>query len=315
MNKINKIVFYHNHVNGDCFQSRILVNQIIKETKNFNIEYYYSAPKAICSHSFDLGISEDNFNKYSCKEDKLVYSIDNDILFINIHIGLLDNFKCAFCLKDLIKNNNVIISEINKIINTPINYINENINPYLNFNYSFYDCDFLESFIIENKNIYEKIILIYNLIPTTFHVYFNHNIYLENIAYKNYLFITFNETNLNIKNIISIKNIYDLYNKQLPLSYGIEFSFLSLISDKVVLLPSGASLMSFNNQNLQNKFIIFINESINNNPHGAPFCVKNNTSDHLCTRELGWNVSILRINTDNLLFENIIKSLLNFFEL
>ena len=37
MNKINKIVFYHNHVNGDCFQSRILVNQIIKETKNFLI--------------------------------------------------------------------------------------------------------------------------------------------------------------------------------------------------------------------------------------------------------------------------------------
>ena len=33
----SKICFFHNHVNGDCFLSRILVKQIIDATKNKNI--------------------------------------------------------------------------------------------------------------------------------------------------------------------------------------------------------------------------------------------------------------------------------------
>ena len=41
----NKIVFFHNHVNGDCFLSRIIVKQIIEATNLDNINYYYTAPE------------------------------------------------------------------------------------------------------------------------------------------------------------------------------------------------------------------------------------------------------------------------------
>lgn len=298
----NKIVFFHGHVNGDCFQSRIIVNHIINITKHLNIEYCYTATRALSSHSLDLNILDENFNKYSVENYNSPCYIKDNILYIHVWIGLYNILKCTLCLKDIIKNYNLLIQEINNITDLNITFIPEDTYPYLNFNYSYYDCNFLQNFINNNKKVYSKIILIFNLVPSTFYsLSFDHSFYLNKLAikYPNYLFITFNDQNLNYKNIISIKKIYDLNNKDLPISFGIQFSYLSLLADKVLLLPTGPSLFCVNNNNIQNKFLIFLDIGTNKNPYNTVHCQDINYHDKLlCTSKFNWNINVLKLNSD-----------------
>ena len=112
----DKICFFHNHVNGDCFLSRILVKQIIDANKSKNITYYYTAPRALVSHCLDLGIPDKNFNIIPVQHlNELFFVIDN-MLFINIWIAIFadlnDNTKnkiCALCLNNVIPNYNKLI--------------------------------------------------------------------------------------------------------------------------------------------------------------------------------------------------------------
>ena len=62
MNNIDSIVFFHIHVNGDCYITRFLVDHIIKYTKSQINEYYYYAPRAFKSYCEDIGIPDKNFN-------------------------------------------------------------------------------------------------------------------------------------------------------------------------------------------------------------------------------------------------------------
>jgi len=122
----DKIIFFHEHVNGDCFQSRIIINHIINKTKHLNIEYYYTANRAIYSHALDLGILDENFNKYQNLIYNLPCYIENNILYINIWIGLFNHINkiCVLCMKNILINYNLLISEINKITNLNLEFIN-----------------------------------------------------------------------------------------------------------------------------------------------------------------------------------------------
>ena len=52
---MKNIVFYHHHVNGDCFASRIIVKHIIDNLKS-SVDYYYTSHKSISSHCLDIGV-------------------------------------------------------------------------------------------------------------------------------------------------------------------------------------------------------------------------------------------------------------------
>jgi len=305
--QFDKIVFFHEHVNGDCFQSRLIVNYIINKTKNLNIEYYYTSPRTISSFSVDLGIPHENFNKYSISSWGLPCYIENNILYINIWIGFYMgvNEICVFCNKNLLVNYNILISEINKITTLNLESINIEENPFFEFDYSYYDIEHLDVFVNEKKNEYDKVILVYNLNPTTFGSLsiIDHNFYLSQLSkkYKDFLFITFFETSLNIDNVVSIQTIYTLKNKILPDSFSIQFSYLSQLSEKVIILPSGPALFGFTdkNKNVKNKFLMFFDRI--NYTYCCPYCITNNDSNVslLCVDKHNWDVKLFYIDVFN----------------
>jgi hypothetical protein len=105
----DKICFFHNHVNGDCFLSRILVKQIMNANKSKNITYYYTAPRALVSHCLDLGIPDKNFNIVKIPHPNELFFVVDNMLFINIWIAIFadlnDSTKnkiCALCLNNVI---------------------------------------------------------------------------------------------------------------------------------------------------------------------------------------------------------------------
>jgi len=234
------------------------------------------------------------------------------MLYINIWIGLYNDINsiCVFCLKNIISNNNLLIKEINKISNLNIDYINKKICPYLKYNYEYYDCNFLNEYINEMKQKYLKIILIIDNNPTTFsNLNINHSFYLKKLSkkYKNYLFINFTERNLNIENIISFENIYKLHNKELPTGFGIQFSYLSFLVNKVILLPSGCSLFCFNDDNIENKYLMLFS----NNLEYTTYC--NNYNDNiLCSKNIGWKVKILNVDFNKFSKDYITRNIENF---
>ena len=310
----SKICFFHNHVNGDCFLSRILVKQIIDATKNKNIMYFYTAPRALVSHCLDLGISDDHFNIISVPYPEKIFFITHDILFVNIWIGIhtmlpssVINDVCGLCLKNVIPNYNNLITLLNNTYSLNINFINDefNVSPYLPIDHKYYNGDFIHKFISENKKTYEKIVLISNNNPTTF-------ITLNNITkryllpiinkFPNYLFITFEDTIKQSDNLISIKKIYQKTETPINQNYGLIFSLLSKLSDKVILIPSGASLTCFNNETIENKFMMFFDFSNYGNPEGCPHC--NNSKYKLCTSRFNWDITIMDVKFNNVNLNN-----------
>ena len=170
---MNKIIFFHTNVNGDCFLSRILVNQIINSTKHMNIEYFYTAPRAFTSHCLDLNIPDSNFNVIEVKDTSNHHYIIDDNLYIKVCIAIeiVGKIECAFCMKGVIENYNSLIKKLNSVYNFNILLIDVNLNnsPYIPFNFTHYDDNiFIKEYIQTQKNKYEKIVLICNNNPTTF---------------------------------------------------------------------------------------------------------------------------------------------------
>jgi hypothetical protein len=301
----NNIVFFHEHVNGDCFLSRILVKQIIDATKSNNITYYYTAPRAVVSHCLDLGIPDENFNIIKFPQTNQFFYIIDNILFINVWIGIttetdLDsNITCALCLNNLIPKYNILINKLNKELNMNIQLLNEinNKSPYLPLDNKVYNSKFIEDFIAENKQKYEKIVLICNNNPTTFistiGITKSYLLYITQ-QIPNYLFITFETTILQRDNVISIKQIYEKMNIQITNNWGIMFPLLSKLADKVILLPTGPSLACFNNQTIKNKFMILFDFSQSGNPGNCFHC--NNHNNKLCTSRFDWDITVMNVD-------------------
>lgn len=316
----DKIVFFHNHVNGDCFLSRILVKQIIDATKDKNIIYYYTAPRAHISWCLDLGIPDEHFNKISVSNAYLLYYIENEILFINVWIGIItgtvedENITCGLCLNNLITKYNVLIKLLNEDINMNIELLNDdkNISPYIDIDYNYYNGNFIENFINDNKKKYEKIVLICNNSPTTFisliDISRRYLFYIIN-KFPNYLFITFETTRLNSSNIISIQQIYNQINTPITHNWGIMFPLLSKLCDKVILLPTGLSLCCFNNQTNKNKFMMLFDFSDSGNPGGCNYC--KNSREKLCTSRFEWDISLMDIDYQDI---NLNDKICNFVE-
>jgi hypothetical protein len=303
------IIFFHENVNGDCFFSRLLVSKVIESTKNLDINYYYNSYRSLGSHCLDLGIKDDNFNIWPKKD--LDYSkkhyIINENLFINVWVGI-DNIdlyeSCCLCMKKFINYYNYRINILNLDYNLNINLINKEIIESININYDYYNCNFLNKFINDNKIIYKKIILVYNNKITTFIGLNNidHNYYIKTLSnkYIDFLFITFDETQLNSNNVISFSKIYEKYNIELPKCRGIQFSYLSILSDKVITLLSGCSQLCYHilNINQKNKFVLLYNSY---NPANCPICPIINEDNYLCIEinNLYFNVIIIDNPFDN----------------
>lgn len=313
---INKIVFFHEHVNGDCYSSRMIVNQIILSTKSLGIEYYYTAKRALNSHCLDIGIPDVNFNATNVNNYHLLHYISNNTLFINVWIGMninniTSNMICCFCLKTLYNKYNSLIN----ILNQSYNYLN--ITPiderymdkmYLPFDFTcYYEIPIFTDFIKINKGKYKKIILICNVNPTTFITTVNiTKKYLSHLSnkYTEYLFITFNNE-LSLTNVISISQIYNLYNQMSTTRNSIIFSYLSTHCDKVILLPTGPSLCCYNNIHDENKYMMFFDYSSHGNPGGCPYCSDDIYKTKLCMIKMDWHINICQINNKD---ENYIRN-------
>jgi len=257
---MNKIVFYHYHVNGDAFSSRIFVKHIIDIFKD-SVEYYYTAPRCKASHCLDIGIPDKNFNYVSIPTEannSIVY-FSNGILYIDLWIGNYYNFCCFWCFIGYIEYYNEVIDSINNLnITSYISYISKDIIPYIKFNYDFYNCKFFNEYFNKFRIIFSKIILVYNSTPTTYIMNVNHNLYVDELSnkYPNYLFLTFSETDIKRDNVKTVKTFYS-ENNTIPIDYGIEFSYLTFFCDKVIYTSSGITYLSiFNENNIKNKYIM-----------------------------------------------------------
>ena len=303
---IEKIVFFHFHVNGDSFYSRKLVKHIMDSTKDLNLTYYYTAPRSVISHCDDLGILPENFNVIQSPTYEF-YLLENNILFINVWMGVyldqiedLSNYEiCALCLNNYIYKINKKIRVLNDNLNLNIEELklsNEDC-LMLTRNYDFYDLKFIENFITKNKEKYEKIVLLCNNEPTTFITLTNiTRRYIAVITKKlpNYLFITFSPTIYTSENVISIEQICNQNNNAPYLDNGIIFSYLSKLCDKAILLPTGLSFTCFNDQYIKNKFLMLFDYDVIGNPNNCIYCI--NDRKKLCTSRFGWDISIFEIN-------------------
>jgi hypothetical protein len=298
---MNKIIFYHEHVNGDCFLSRILVNQIIQATKHMNIEYFYTAPRSLRSHCEDIGVPENNFNIIEVPDYKCGFYLINDTLFINVWIGntFVEKKMCAFCMDGVVINYNKLIELLNISHNLNIQLLNINSSPYIGYDFNNYsDSNFIKFFVETKKRMYDKIILICNTTPSTFlslkNVTQRYLYYLAN-KYTNYLFITFDDILLeyNFLNITSINEIYNINNIKTQNS-GVMFSFLSTTADKVILLPTGLSIGCFNNIKDDNKFMMLFDHY--NNPGGCPYCETNFKNEYFCTSRFDWYIKMAPVD-------------------
>ena len=307
--KIHSIVFFHNHVNGDCFSSRILVKQIIDNLPNLN--YYYTAPNSLISHCKDIGISDDNFNKIQIPNKFLVDNDSNYIfnkngyLYINVWIGNSLNYEspqklCWLCGSKYLQFYNYIITLLNQKLNITISLIETN-DPYIPLNYDLYDCNFLNDYMINQKKKYNKIVLYYNLSVNTIVDLnkFDNNQIITNTYDPNILYITFLPTQLSYDNVISIKDIYDNYNKTLPIGFGIEFSYLSIYCDKVISKASGSMFPILNNQNkhLKNKLLIITGNNVDNLSlqitHDDP------SKELACVAKFNWYMTVYNYSDNN----------------
>lgn len=318
----NKIVFFHQHVNGDSFHSRILVKQIIDATKEQNIMYYYTAPRAYISYCLDLGISDEHFNMIPVLKPNLLHYIENEILFINVWIGITtgtiedQNMVCALCLNNVIPKFNFLIKSLNNTLNMNIELLdeNKNISPYIEINNKYYNTDFIENFINKNKEKYDKIVLICNNNPSTFTSMVNitrgYLLYIIN-KFPNYLFITFQNTKITQTNLISIEKIYNETNTPISNNWAIMFPVLSKLSDKVILLPTGPSFACFNNETTKNKFMMLFDFSDSGNPYNCPHC--KTSKEKLCNYRFGWDITLMDVNyNDRNLANNICYFILDF---
>lgn len=139
----------------------------------------------------------------------------------------------------------------------------------MEFDYSYYYVNHLKLYILEKKKIYNKIILIFNNISNANYINFDYYDILIKLSSENldYLFITFiKDSRINIKNIISICDIYNDFNLSLPNDYGINFSYLGKFADKIICKDSGPSYFLFNKylKNKKNIFLWLTNESPEN---------------------------------------------------
>jgi hypothetical protein len=306
-----RICFYHYHVNGDCWSTRLIVQHIIEHTKHLNLEYYYTAPRAIDSHCQDIGISNKNFNILGLHGDIKDNLYINNTIYINVWIGYcnLSTF-CCFCLKTLDERYNDLIADINNrtdynipLIDTTIKdkYTLYNIIP---FNYDFYNIDFLKTYIESKRNTYTKIISLMNIFVTTKIIlnHINHNKYIHFISskYPEYLFVTFVNVDTCNTNVISITNIFNEMDIALPKHYGIQYSFLSTLCDKNILLNTGPGLFCFNNENCNsNNRILLIDTD-----DYCPACVQ---TDNVCLDKYELYANYYKYNGNNSHFLQIVE--------
>jgi hypothetical protein len=283
---MRNIIFYNFHVNGDCFTSRILVNHFLKNFKDAN--YYYTSHRSLTSHCLDLGISSENFNLFQLPpnaENNIVCSCDNN-LFINTWIGKCSSNFCIWCLDSYINYYNSIIDYLNNSIQElNIPKISDKITPFIPFNYEFYSCEFLKTYIETIKKTYKKIILVYNNLVTTYifanNIKYDGYINILSDKYPEYFFITFTSTTIIKNNVIDMQTIYKNNNEVLPKAYGIEFAYLNTLCDKIICSPSGLTQLGF------------YDEKIVKNKYAMLYCKCDDVpSNHVCDEYKSENLCI-----------------------
>lgn len=317
---MNKICFYHHHVNGDCYLTRIFVNHIVKHTKHINnMEYFYTAPRSLNSYAYDLSVNDCNFNKlnllHNSENVKLYLDESNKILFINVWIGFSPFEQCVFCLKNIITYFNSFIQDINRFVNIDIPSIEENY-PYLPFNYPNDVKELIHNYITTQQTRYKKIISLFNIRPTTFVNLgnINYSYLLIKIAqkYPDYLFIPFNEVDnqqlSSLPNVISFQTICEKNNFVFSVNNGIAFTYLTSITDKIIGCGSGFCQMSFNDElkNITNKYLFIHDSSPSGNPGNCPTCNNYNLDGFLCTKKYGLFINVCNYEySDELLLDKI----------
>jgi hypothetical protein len=166
--------------------------------------------------------------------------------------------------------------------------------------------------MIKQKQKYNFIILYYNLPVKSMEDLniIDYDQLLSNIYDPNILYITFLPTQQKFNNVISIKEIYDNYNKILPIGFGIQFSYLSIYCDKIISLASGSAMPILNNQNkfIKNKILMITSNNLN---HMSYQITHDDSSKELaCVAKFDWYITIYNYsdnNDNNMLYNNLNK--------
>lgn len=303
---MKKIVFYHYHVNGDCYISRIFVKNIIDTTQSLNLEYFYQAHRSFDSYSSDLGIRKTHFNAFSPEElppnlENMKAYLLNDVLYINTWIGFArEKYNiCVFCLENVLRYYNDFIDEINTSYGLSITPISGEY-PYLSFDYDKFDSNFINTYVSAMREKYEKIVILYNVSPTTFisicHVNFNKLLDTFSEKYPHYLFVTFLPTQANRENVVSMSDIFRMHDREPPSYFPVHFSYLSIYSDKIITVASGICQFCFceDNMHVHGKIAMIYDDTADGNPCGCPFCNNYNDDRLLCTKKYDLFVSMCK---------------------
>jgi len=262
----SEIVFYNRHVNGDCFVARRFIKHIIDHTPN--IEHYFVATHCavLNSHCDDL-IKPSNFSNSDYYGggrllpskilnlfpfDDGVYLIEG-VLYINIiYVNTPDSTKfaeCCLCLKNVHKLWNYLINKIRVTCNLEIPDMIEDF-PFLQIDYSVYNVQPLKIFFDSVKGSYKKTISVFNHISDTIKVgTYDFDVIKLADQYPEYLFITFFNTFSERRNIITLPQIYNCIGITIPHGAGIQFSYISSLTDKILAKISGPCFFLIGSRN------------------------------------------------------------------
>jgi hypothetical protein len=325
--KHKKLCFYHWHVNGDCWWSRLIVGHVIKHTKHLDMEYFYNAHRSINSHCEDLGLPRENFNVMPLITDHRGVHFIYNAIYVNVWIGHSHTDSiCSWCLKSLNIYYNTLINEINNKCELSIPPItsevaNDSCIAHVPFDYSKFDSSALEQikhFIEIKKNTYKKIILVQNFNVST-KIFLNNvdhaqYIYYLSTRYPEYLFMPYN----NISHRYSAGNIFslgmffgqiennDLHRNGMHMIYA---SYLSTFCDKVICLASGPALYTFNEENkhVLNKF--FFLDAPETPGAAVPTCINEQSKD-MCVKKYNLHYNY-HCYADNSLFVQKIEEFIS----
>jgi len=237
---LDNLCFYNHYGNGDIFESREFVREIITKFPADNYIYYIARPPRLMLDIPEILTDNVNFPPF-LSNGNAFQRVNND-LYINTWIGrdskyVLPGSACT--LEKLYEMYNDILGEINgsKLDKEPIDYLTT-------VNYSLFDISKINEFMESNlnsKKVYINNGLVYSLQADNFSM--NDSIVRLADKYKNILFFTSDLVYIDRDNII---NANDFTQSSVNL---MELSYLSTFCDMIIGKNSGPHVVTWTREN------------------------------------------------------------------
>lgn len=252
---MNKIVFFNHFNKGDIFCARPFIEQIIKDLKEINFEFYfYHQHGEYLLKDLDI-IYLDLSRINNIIDIRSPNFIDGDSIYINTWIGKYFNYEYYFCGCNLRTLYHIMYSEIFCFLNEKLNLnlkLKSIIEYFPSINYEYYNIHHINNFLFNEKR---KKILFCNG-PALSGQCSEYNGDMSDIIiplakeYNNYVFIVTNRIyDHYLENIIYSGDII----KNNDLNDINEISYLSTQCETIIGRSSGPFTFSNVKENIFNK--------------------------------------------------------------